>query len=70
MSIDSLREQIHRTPFHPLTLRQPSGREIVIDNPELTMFNETGRTLVVAQGERIILIDVSTVESVDAAAED
>ncbi len=69
MSIDSLREQIHRTPFRPLTLRQPSGREITIDNPELTMFNETGRTLIVAQGERLILIEVATVESVETAAD-
>ena len=68
MSSDSLREQIYRTPFHPVTLRLPSGREITVDNPELTMFNETGRTLIVAQGERIILIDVATVESVETAA--
>ena len=69
MSIDSLRQQIYRTPFHPVTLRLPSGREIVVDNPELAMFNETGRTLIVAQGEKIILIEVATVETMETMAD-
>ena len=69
MSYDSLREQIYRTPFHPVTLHLPSEKSVVIGNPELAMFNETGRTLVVAQGERIFLIDVATVEAVETAAD-
>ena len=33
------------------------------------MFNETGRTLIVAQGEKIILIEVATVETVETMAD-
>ena len=67
MSSDTLREQIHRTPFHPLMLLLPSGKTITISNPELTMFTETGRTLLVSQGERVISIEVATVEAMDTA---
>ena len=69
MSPDALRECIKRVPFHPVTLFLPSGKKVIIDNPELTMFNETGRTLVIAQGERIILVDVATAEAVETAAD-
>ncbi len=69
MSSDSLREQLHRTPFHPLTLMLPSGRKVTVSNPELTMFNETGRTLIIAEGERIILIAVATVEALETTTD-
>ena len=69
MSSDTLREQLGRTPFHPVTLFLPSGKTVTISNRELAMFTETGRTLIVAQGERLILIDVATVEAVETAAE-
>lgn len=69
MSSDALREYIHRTPFHPVTLLLPSGRKVTVGNPELTMFNETGRTLIVAEGERVILIDVATVEAIETEAD-
>ena len=69
MSSDTLRDQIHRTPFHPVTLFLPSGKSITISNPEFAMFNETGRTLAVFQGERLLLIDVATVEAVETVAD-
>ena len=69
MSTDALRDYINRVPFHPVTLFLPSGKTVTISNPELTMFNETGRTLVLAQGERIILIDVATAEAAETAAD-
>ena len=69
MSSDTLRLQLHRTPFHPVTLLLPSGKTVTIDNPELAMFTETGRTLLVTQGEGVIFIDVATVEAVETLAD-
>ena len=66
---DRLREQLYRTPFRPVTLHLPSGKALAIGNPGLAMFNETGRTLIVGQGEHVFLIDVTTVEAVETAAE-
>lgn len=67
MSSDVLREQIHRTPFHPITLLLPSGKTVTIDNPELTLLSVTGRTLIVSRGDRMTYIDVATVEAVETA---
>ena len=69
MSSDTLREQLHRTPFRPLTLLLPSGKNVTVRNPELAMFTETGRTLIVAEGERVLFIDVATVGAIETAAE-
>ncbi len=69
MSSDTLRDHVHRTPFHPVTLFLPSGKTVTIDNPEFAMFNETGRTLAVFQGERLLLIDTATVEAVETVPE-
>lgn len=69
MSSETLRDQIHRTPFQPVTLFLPSGKAVTIDNPEFAMFNETGRTLAVFQGERLVLIDVATVEAAETVAD-
>ena len=52
-----------------MTLFLPSGKTITIGNPELAMFSETGRTLIVAQGEGFVFVDVATVEAVGTAAE-
>lgn len=68
MSSDTLREELRRVPFEPVTLFLPSGKTLTINNPELAMFSETGRILVVAQGERFIHIDVATVEAIETAA--
>lgn len=65
MSIDTLKEYLYREPFRPVVLTLPSGREIRLTNPELAMFSETGRTLIVTEGERVILVDVATAESAD-----
>lgn len=67
MSTDTLREYLHRVPFHPITVFMPSGRAVTITNPELAMFNESGRVLGVFQGERLILIDVATAEAAETA---
>ena len=69
LSSETLREQIRRTPFHPVTLLLPSGQTVTIDNPELAMFTEPGRTLLVAQGEHVIFINVATVEAVETVAD-
>ena len=69
MSSDTLREHLHRTPFLPVTLFLPSGKTVTVSNPELFMFTETGRTLYVSQGEKVMLIDVATVEAVETPAE-
>lgn len=69
MSSDSLRDQLQRIPFHPVTLFLPSGKSVIVSNPEFAMFNETGRTLAVFQGERLLLIDVATVEAVETVAD-
>ena len=69
MSSDILREQLHRTPFYPVTLLLPSGKSYTVSNPELAMFSETGRTLIVTQGEIFIFIDVATVEALETAAD-
>ncbi len=69
MSTDTLRQQIRRTPFHPVTLLLPSGKAVTIDNPEFAMFNETGRTLAVWQGESLLFIDVATVEAMETLAD-
>ena len=69
MSSDTLRDQIHRIPFHPVTLFLPSGKSITVSNPEFAMFNETGRTLAVFQGEKLLLIEVATVEAVETVAD-
>ena len=68
MSSDTLREELNRVPFAPLTLFLPSGKTLTISNPELTLFSKTGRTLVVAQGDRFIHVDVATVEAIETAA--
>ena len=65
MSSDSLREQIHCIPFHPFTLLLPSGKTVTVDNPELTRFTETGRTLLVSIGDGVTYIDVATVEAME-----
>lgn len=70
MSTDSLREQILRQPFKPFTIMLPSGRQVKVVNPELTMFTETGRVLLVAQGDRVIHIDVPTAEAMETMASD
>ena len=69
MSSDTLREHLNRTPFRPVTLFLPSGKTVVVNNSELFMFTETGRTLLVSEGEKVTLIDVATVEAVETAAE-
>ena len=69
MSSDTLREHLHCTPFRPLTLFLPSGKHVTVSNPEFVMFTETGRTLAVFQGERLVLVDVATVEAVETVAE-
>ena len=69
MSSDTLREHLNRTPFHPITLFLPSGKTVTVGNPQLFMFTETGRTLIVTQGEKVMLIDVATVEAVETQAE-
>ena len=69
MSSDTLREHLSRTPFHPIALFPPSGKIVAVNHPELFMFTETGRTLIVTQGERVMLIDVATVDAVKTAAE-
>ena len=69
MSTDTLREYLHREPFRPIVLTLPSGREVRLTNPELTMFTETGRTLIVTEGERVILVNVATAESADTLAD-
>lgn len=69
MSTDTLREYLYREPFRTIVLTLPSGREIRLTNPELTMFTETGRTLIVTEGERVILVDVATAEAADTLAE-
>lgn len=69
MSSDTLREHLHHTPFRPVTLFLPSGKTVTVSNPELFMFTETGRTLLVSQGEKVMLIDVATVEAVETRAE-
>ena len=56
-------------PFQAMTLFLPSGKRVTVSNPEFAMFTETGRTLAVFQGERLLLIDVATVEAVETAAE-
>ena len=43
MSSGSLREQLYRTPFQPVTLFLPSGRSVTVSNPEFAMFNGSGR---------------------------
>ena len=70
MDREAIIEHLEREPFAPFALRLPSGRELEITNPELVMFNESGRTLIVAQGERVIIINVATVEMLDTAAAD
>lgn len=65
MSSDTLREYLYRIPFRPMVLTLPSGRQVHLKNPELTMFSETGRTLIVTEGEKVILVDVSTAEAAD-----
>lgn len=69
MSSDTLREYLLRTPFHPVTLMLPSGRAVTVNNPELFMFSETGRTLIVTEGEKFIFIDVATVEAMETLAD-
>lgn len=69
MSSETLREHIHRIPFHPVTLFLPSGKTVTIENPGFAMFNETGRTLAVFQGERLLLIDTATVEAAETVAD-
>ena len=69
MSSDTLREYINRMPFHPISLFLPSGRVITVSNPELTLFSETGRTLIVTEGDKFIFIDVATVEAAETLAD-
>ncbi len=64
MSSDVLHEELRRVPFTPVTSILPSGRTLTISNPGLTMSRETGRTLVIAQGEIFIHVDVATVEAI------
>ena len=42
---------------------------LIITNPELTMFSETGRTLVVAQGKIFVPVDLATVEAIETVAD-
>ena len=67
MSTDILREYLYRVPYHPVTLHLPSGRSVTIDNPETTLFSETGRTLVVLKGEQLFIVDVATAEAAETA---
>ena len=69
MSSDTLREQLNRTPFYPVTLFLPSGKTVTVRNPELYMFTETRRTLLVSEGEKVMFIDVATVEAKQRQAE-
>ena len=68
MSVDALREQLDRNPFKPVTLMLPSGKVVVVKNPEFYMFSETGRTLFVTEGDRLFCVDVATVEALETAA--
>lgn len=69
MSTDTLREYLYREPFRPIVLTLPSGREVRLTNPELAMFTESGRTLIVTEGERVTLVDIATAESADTLAD-
>ena len=69
MSTATLKEYLYREPFRPVVLTLPSGREVRLRNPELTMFTETGRTLIVTEGERVTLVDVATAEAADTLAD-
>ena len=69
MSIDILRERMHRNPFRPFVLLLPSGKTVTVDNPELAMCTETGRTLLVSKGDGVIYIDVATVEAMETMAD-
>ena len=68
MSSDALREYHERDPFQPVTLFLPSGKTRVIKNPELYMFSETGRTIILTEGDRVFLVDVATIEAVETLA--
>ena len=67
MSTDTLREYLHRAPFHPINLILPSVRTVTITNPELALFNESGRVFGVSQGERLVLVDVANAEAIKTA---
>ena len=67
MSTDILRVPLHRLPYYPVTLHLPSGRSVTIDNPETTLFSETGRTLIVLRGEQLFIVDVATAEAAETA---
>lgn len=70
MSTDTLREQILREPFKPFIIMLPGGRQVEVVNPELCMFTETGRVLLVARGDRVTHIDGATAEAMETIASD
>lgn len=69
MSSDTLREQLDRDPFLPVTLMLPSGKTVQIKNRKLYMFSETGRTLFVTEGERLFCVDVATLEAIETTSD-
>lgn len=66
MSSDTLRDQLGRDPFLPVILRLPSGWTVTVKNPELYFFTETGRTLIITEGDRFTMVDVPTIEALES----
>lgn len=61
MQADQFRSALRTRPFKPFSLRITGGDEYTIKHPELANITESGRTVVVLEGEIVITIDTAAI---------
>ena len=63
MAIDQLRNFRNATPFKPFDIHLADGRSLAVDHPECLAVTSTGRTIGVAVGDVIEVVDLLLVTS-------
>ena len=65
MTYEKLRLLARAVPFHPFTVRLPSGKELAVPNPDVVAFSPNGRLMVVLRDDGSQdTLDVMLIESV------
>ena len=67
MTIDALKETLHRAPFRSFKIRMTSGKEYVVDHPDFVSASRSYRRLYVSTPveDRVEVVDTLMIESIE-----
>ena len=69
MTADSIRKELHRTPFIPFVLEVVGGEKFPVQHPDFVAISPTGRTVVVyTEGDQSSVIDIPLIVKIDRKA--